>query len=168
MNIFLTILFSIGQICAISIHNPPDLTKKYVNYDLGGIPPKQKDMKRIIIIGDSVTVGMGRKSPEWETTWPGQMFKMMPDRAHAEIVQCAMSVRTMSRKSGTSFLDQPRYQDILKSDPDIIVIQLGTGDSKEGNWDEKQFKSDYNEMLGAFKQLKSRPHIFPVIPTPLY
>ena len=100
---FLSFLVSLSQ----QIRGNPAVVKKYIDYDKTQmIPPKPEGIKRIIVIGDSVTAGHGITEPAtWDRTWPGQMFRFMPDRTKVEVVQCAMSVRTMSRKSGTSFLD---------------------------------------------------------------
>ena len=41
--------------------------------------------------------------------------------------------------------------------PDVVVIMLGTNDSKMLEFSEKQFKFDYIELLSVFKQMSSKP-----------
>lgn len=36
---------------------------------------------------------------------------------------------------------------MLSSSPDIVIIQLGMNDSKEGNWDQNMFENDYATMV---------------------
>ena len=44
-------------------------------------------------------------------------------------------------------MDMKQYRDMLGSSPDIVIIQLGMNDSKDGNWDQTMFERDYAAMV---------------------
>ena len=39
----------------------------------------------------------------------------------------------------------------LDSKPDIVTIMIGTNDAYEDNWDERQFRVDFKEMVSRIK-----------------
>jgi acyl-CoA thioesterase-1 len=49
----------------------------------------------------------------------------------------------------------------LSFKPDIVVIMLGTNDSKAQNWvHESEFISDYRDLVKLFQGLDSKPRIY--------
>ena len=53
--------------------------------------------------------------------------------------------------------------------PDIVVIKLGTNDSKPQNWQYKaDFVADYGNMIDAFRALPSRPEVWICKPVPAF
>jgi len=52
--------------------------------------------------------------------------------------------------------------------PNVVIIQLGTNDAKEWNWNEENFVNDYTDLINEYKKLPSNPSIFISIPPPLY
>ena len=59
-------------------------------------------------------------------------------------------------------------QDALASNPSVVVIQLGTNDAKNYQWDENAYLEDYQAMIDSFASLAVPPDIFISIPPPLY
>ena len=72
---------------------------------------------------------------------------MLDPSFNYDVVLAAYSARTVSRKSGLAFMDMKQYRDMLGSSPDIVIIQLGMNDSKDGNWDQTMFERDYAAMV---------------------
>ena len=102
------------------------------------------------------------------TCWPRFLFDLIEDSEDVEVIPYYYSATTVSHKSDTPFYKNEAYKAALKSEPDIVVMLLGMNDSKKGKYDKKLFQKDYIRMITDFKELKSKPAIFPVIPTPLY
>jgi lysophospholipase L1-like esterase len=66
------------------------------------------------------------------------------------------------------YMNESIWQDALAFKPDIVVIMLGTNDSKTHNWvHKKDFSGDLKKMLGALKALPSQPKIYLCKPTPV-
>jgi lysophospholipase L1-like esterase len=67
------------------------------------------------------------------------------------------------------FVKQQTYQDALTSNASIMVFQFGTNDIRKFggyNWNEKQFKIDYIDIIARFQSLPSVIYI--CIPPPVY
>ncbi len=60
------------------------------------------------------------------------------------------------------------YGKSLAFKPDIVVILLGTNDSKANNWNKEKFVADYGEMIDDYLSLESKPKVFVLIPPPLF
>eukprot|EP00727_Mastigamoeba_balamuthi_P011871 m51a1_g7306 hypothetical protein (1155) ;mRNA; f:101137-107065 len=56
----------------------------------------------------------------------------------------------------------------ISSFPDIVIIQLGTNDAKNAQWDSELFCENLAELVGVFQGLETRPDVFLCIPPPLY
>ena len=71
-----------------------------------------------------------------------------------------ISGRIIINKGDNPYMKEKIYQDALKFLPDIVIIKLGTNDSKPQNWKYKNdFKSDLETMIQDFQALSSRPKI---------
>ncbi len=79
-----------------------------------------------------------------------------------EVINFGSSGRTMLKAGGYSYWDDPLYQNALASNLDIVLIGLGTNDSKRWLWDTQgsKFESDYTEMVRSFEALPSQPDIW--------
>jgi lysophospholipase L1-like esterase len=75
----------------------------------------------------------------------------------------------MLHKGDKPYWNEPEYQEALKFEPDIVIIKLGTNDSKPQNWKySDQFEQDYTEMVEAFKALDSKPRVLVALPVPVF
>jgi lysophospholipase L1-like esterase len=67
------------------------------------------------------------------------------------------------------------YKESLEWNPDIVLLMLGTNDTKTRNWDPAIFRRDYRIIIDSYRNLPSRPRvilmapirIFPVLGRPL-
>jgi lysophospholipase L1-like esterase len=73
------------------------------------------------------------------------------------------------------FVKEQIYQDALTSGASIMVFQFGTNDirkftigNKKYDWNEKEFKIDYIDVIERFQSLLQNPVIFICIPPPVY
>ena len=70
----------------------------------------------------------------------------------------------MMKEGDLPYWDQSAFQDAIKSESDVVIIQLGTNDAKTYQWDEEAFARDYYDMLNVFSGSK----VYVSIPPPLY
>ena len=67
-----------------------------------------------------------------------------------------------------SLLEDKAYQKALGFKPDVVIIMLGTNDTKPQNWQhEAEFVADYSELVKSFQVLESKPRIFVCRPCPV-
>ncbi len=121
---------------------------------------------KIACVGDSITYGSGIKYRD-SLAYPQQMQRMLGEKY--KIQNFGVSGATMLKKGNKPYRNQPEYQQSLDFKPKIIVLLLGTNDSKPTNWDtyKDEFEKDYNEMITKFQQLKSKPKIYIGLPPPV-
>ncbi len=121
---------------------------------------------KIACVGDSITYGSGIKYRD-SLAYPQQMQRMLGEKY--KIQNFGVSGATMLKKGNKPYWNQPEYQQSLDFKPKIIVLLLGTNDSKPTNWDtyKDEFEKDYNEMITKFQQLKSKPKIYIGLPPPV-
>lgn len=59
-----------------------------------------------------------------------------------------------------------QFKAALSSNPDIVVIMLGTNDTKPANWwnSAKDYEVDYRDLISDFEKLPSKPKIYLCLP----
>ena len=60
------------------------------------------------------------------------------------------------------------FLDVFAYRPDIIIIMLGTNDTKSQNWNEESYAADYQALIDTFKTIPSKPKIFVCLPVPVF
>ena len=130
---------------------------------LSGLSYAQNPIK-IACVGNSITQGPGRDNPD---SYPLQMQALLGDAY--EVVNFGVSGRTLLRKGDYPYWNEPQFQQVKDFAPDILVIMLGTNDSKPQNWQyASEFRQDYLDMIAEFK--KTMPvdgKVYVVMPVPV-
>ena len=73
-----------------------------------------------------------------------------------------VSGRTMLNHGDRPYMKEQAWADAKAFCPDIVVIKLGTNDSKPVNWNNysKEFSGDLQQMIDELKALPSKPLIY--------
>lgn len=124
---------------------------------------------RVACVGDSITEGSGVTYREWEA-YPSQLQRMLGNEAY-KVGNFGVGGSTLLNSGDKPYQKQSSFQQALNFKPDIVVIQLGTNDTKPQNWAHKdQFAPDYKDLVAKFQALTPAPRIFlnlpPSIPNP--
>jgi acyl-CoA thioesterase-1 len=131
--------------------------------DRSSAAPRPADAaKRLTCVGDSITFGSGTKSPRTDS-WPAQLGRMLG--SSYVVSNFGVSGTTLLNEGDHPYQKTGAMRRALDSKPDMVVIMLGTNDTKPQNWKLKdKFVADYKNMIDQFKQLPSRPKIFICLP----
>jgi alpha-L-fucosidase 2 len=121
--------------------------------------------KRIVCIGDSITEGAGLKYQSSDS-YPAQLDQILGNGF--EVVNCGQSAATMLKQSDYSYWQSNEFSNVFTVDPDIVVIALGTNDSKDHNWDADRFKQDYQSMIDLLKSSNPGVRIYVCLPPPAF
>ena len=100
-----------------------------------------------------------------------QYFERFLSSEKYEVVNLGAASTTMVKQTKygkTPYWVTPQYQQAIAKTPNIVVIHLGTNDSKNGVWDEPLFVASYIEMVKIFQNLKSKPQVYLAIPPPWF
>jgi lysophospholipase L1-like esterase len=118
---------------------------------------------KVACVGDSITQGVGAKSGQ---SYPAQLQGLLGDGY--KVGNFGVSARTLLKKGDFPYWKEKKYQDALAMEPAIVVIMLGTNDTKPQNWKfEAEFYADYRELVKSFQILMSKPKVFVCRPVPV-
>jgi acyl-CoA thioesterase-1 len=146
------VLFSL---CFLGLSTPslPALT-------LSGAPLK------VACIGDSITEGSGLANPATES-YPAKLQRLLG--VSYQVRNYGVSGRTLLKKGDFPYWKEAAYVQSRDWNPDIVIIKLGTNDSKPQNWRYgTNFVSDYEEFIGSYTNLPSHPRVLLCTPCPVY
>ncbi len=121
---------------------------------------------RIACVGDSITEGAGIPQPELRG-WPARL-QLYLGEARGEVRNFGVSGRTMQKEGDLPYWKEKAFADAKAFAPDIVLVVLGTNDSKPGNWNAARFAGDAAEMVKTFQALPSKPRVIICLPPPVF
>lgn len=125
--------------------------------------------ERVACVGDSITYGAGI-TDRMNFGYPAQLQRLLRqyDRSW-EVRNFGVSGTTLLRRGDLPYIRQTAYNDAQACNPDLVIINLGTNDSKSQNWQYKaDFVADYSAMIDVFRALPSHPQVWICKPVPAY
>ena len=118
---------------------------------------------RVACVGDSITQGAKLAKG---MTYPEQLQKMLGSAW--TVKNFGKSGRTLLKQGDFPYWNESIYQDALQFAPDVVIIKLGTNDTKPQNWKHiADFKNDYRALVESFRSLPGKPHIDICTPCPV-
>lgn len=126
-------------------------------------PGKFDGPVKVACVGDSITQGSGAEKGK---SYPSQLQELLGEKW--KVMNYGVGGRTLMDSGNMPYMKEKAYQAALASEPDVVVIMLGTNDSKPNNWDKKEgFVPDYTKLVKSFQELKSKPRIWICRPCPV-
>lgn len=116
--------------------------------------------QKVSCVGNSITYGYELSNPTTQS-YPGQL-QVLLGTTNWEVGNFGDSGRSMLKGGGYSYWDSQLYKNALASNPNHLILKLGTNDSKRWlwNWLGADYKKDYTAMLQSFQNLSSKPEIW--------
>jgi lysophospholipase L1-like esterase len=120
---------------------------------------------RVACVGDSITDGAG--IADRNDIYPMVLQRLLGGAYDVRnFGDCGSALLAQSDKP---YRQEKAYRVALQFRPDVVVILLGTNDSKPWNWQHSaHFISDYTALVHSFQELKSQPRVFVCTPLPAY
>ena len=129
-------------------------------------PVTAAEKVRVACIGDSITFGHGIEDRE-KNSYPAVLGKLLGDKY--EVRNFGVSSSTLMDSGDEPYTKRKAYKDALAFEPNIVVIKLGTNDSKPHNWKKADdFERDYAKFVGSFQKLDSKPTVYLCTPAPAF
>ena len=125
----------------------------------------KSDIIKVGCVGDSNTYG-AEATDRSQYAWPVQIRSMLGNKY--ETRNFGVNGALMMNHLNDAWKNKTAYSDNKSYDPDIIVIALGTNDSKDGYWDAVKFKNSYIDLINEFKNYSAEPEIYMAIPIRAY
>lgn len=121
---------------------------------------------RIACVGNSITYGATLANRE-QNSYPAQLQRLLGEGY--EVLNFGVSGRTLLRETTNPYTATDKYQEALKSNPNIVLIKLGTNDSRlPYRLKIDQFVGDYKALIQSFKTLPTHPRIILLLPVTSY
>jgi lysophospholipase L1-like esterase len=117
---------------------------------------------RVACIGNSITIGSGGA-----TAYPQQLGQRLG--SHYNVRNFGVSGTTMLRHGDFPYWNEAAFLQAQDFDPHIIIISLGTNDSKPQNRIYlNEYFSDYMDFIKTFRQNGRDPQIYVCNPPPVF
>ena len=130
------------------------------------IPPAVPGTIRVACVGDSITYGVliWRRS---KNCYPAQLQNLLGERY--SVRNFGVNERTMQKSADLPYWEHRNFLLSTEFNPDIVLIMLGTNDSKEHNWiNIEAYIHDYREMLVHYRSLPSNPVVYVMTPPRMF
>lgn len=121
---------------------------------------------RVACIGNSITFGSGIQNKD-SLSYPSQLQRMLGDKWLVK--NFGVSGATLLRKGNKPYWKESRFKQAMEFNPNVVIIKLGTNDSKSINWVYKnEFVGNYISMIDTLQMLPTHPVIYICYPVPAY
>ena len=122
--------------------------------------------RRIACVGDSITFGAAIKD-RVKNCYPAQLGRMLGEKF--EVRNFGVNGATLLKKGDKPYWKLKAYANARDFQPEVVVIKLGTNDSKPHNWKHKEeYVADYVALIESFRKLASKPVVWVCYPVPAY
>jgi lysophospholipase L1-like esterase len=116
---------------------------------------------KVVCVGDSITYGylvpIG--------SYPSQLQAKLGN--NYTVVNYGVNGTSVSANTDNPYTQTSSYKNALASDPDIVIIMLGTNDIIPRNWtaeNRARLKDSYTELAQSFLDLPSAPQVYLATP----
>ena len=110
---------------------------------------------RVACIGNSITDGHGIDVAT-QYGYPAELQKRLGNGYWVK--NFGVSARTMLNKGDYPYMNEMAWQDALAFKPDVVIIKLGTNDSKPYNWQHNsEFRQDLEQMVTTLCPALAQP-----------
>ena len=111
---------------------------------------------KIACVGDSITAGSLSSGNEY--TYPSVLGRLLG--SGYSVVNYGVSGTTLMSSGDSPYIRTDRYTGSQAFLPDIVILMLGTNDSKSVNWQYiEDYEGDLREMISVYQGLSSHPTV---------
>lgn len=127
---------------------------------------RETDAIRVACVGDSITRGtfVWRRK---RRAYPVQLQAMLGERFFVR--NFGVNANAAQRSADVSYWESDAFAKSSDFQPDIVLIMLGTNDSRGRNWKGvDSFAADYRELVMHYQALESSPRVWLLTPPTLF
>ena len=125
---------------------------------------KAGDVK-VACVGDSITYGCMVANRN-KNNYPTVLNKLLGQNYC--VANFGYTDRTAIKTADRPYTAEKLYQQSLDFRPNIVVILLGSNDSKKRNWNKDKYVKDYGEIIDSYLKLDSAPKVYALLPPPMF
>ena len=122
-------------------------------------------MKKVACVGDSITWGFTIVNRS-KNSYPAVLQQLLGDGF--EVRNFGHNDAAARFDAETPYASKKAYRDSLAWEPDIVLLMLGTNDTKPWNWNPGIFREDYLRLVQSYLALPSHPRVVLVAPIRIF
>lgn len=122
-------------------------------------------MKRIACVGDSITWGFTIVNRR-KYSYPALLQQRLG--AEYEVRNFGYNDASARFDADTPYVKKSVYQESLAWNPDVVLLMLGSNDTKKRNWDPEIFRRDYKRIVESYLKLPSQPRVILIAPIQIF
>lgn len=123
------------------------------------------NMIKVACIGDSITQGFTLLRPGRDS-YPSVLQRMLGE--DYQVRNFGVPDAAARFDADTPYIGKKRYKISLEWNPDIVLLMLGSNDTKRRNWDPEIFRSDYRKIIESYITLPSSPKVYLIAPIRIF
>lgn len=122
---------------------------------------------RVACIGDSITYGEGLPA-RVNTSYPAVLGRRLG--SNYQVRNYGVGGATLLNSGLKPYESLPEYSEALAFKPQILIVGLGTNDSKYSFNQQKsaEFETDYKTLINAFRKANGAVKVYAFLPIPSY
>lgn len=120
---------------------------------------------KVACVGDSITAGYGLPDQS-RTSYPARLDSILGPGY--SVLDFGRSATTLRKKGDFPYWSCKEFYNVFAYKPNIIIIQLGTNDTKTQNWDSASFARDYQALVDTFETIQTKPKLYLCLPVPVF
>ena len=117
---------------------------------------------KVACIGDSITYGLGVEFRRSFSTYPAILARLLGKKY--KVLNYGASSRTLLSDGNHPYYKTKFIEKSIEEKPDIIIIMLGSNDSKAINWNSKKYKEEYLNLIKTYQNTNKNSKIYIMIP----
>jgi len=121
--------------------------------------------KRVACVGDSITYGCFVAGQPWYS-YPKQLERLLGK--DYSVGNFGYTNRTAINTGDFPYTAEKLYKKSLEYKPDIVLIMLGSNDTKAINWDPEKYMQDLGSLIDSYRELKTHPEVYLLLPPPVF
>lgn len=142
-------------------------TKAYQQF----VPAKEKphsDAPVIVALGDSITFGSGVAQTRSSDTWEAKLEAQLGGTY--QVLNYGVSGATLQNEGDMPYWNIPMRSQVgfpeaaLELKPEIVILMLGTNDSKSFNWNRERYTQQLDQRVKELKAAESVKYLILMCP----
>ena len=121
--------------------------------------------RRIVCVGDSITYAQGVMGSREKDSFTAILSTLVED---STVVNYGLPNRTLLSTGNMPYTSESHYKKSLAEDADVVIIMLGSNDSKGINWNAERFAEEYEALVSSYIKMDSAPTVYVMRPPRLY
>lgn len=121
-----------------------------------------EQVHKVICMGDSITYGTGVAENRDTDSYPALLSNLLGETY--EVYNYGAGGRTLQSSGNKPYSATGYIEETIKEQPDIVIIMLGTNDSKPKNWNPKEYQAEYTKLVKTLQENLKKAEIYIMIP----